>query len=70
MTRLNYFWLRLRCPQLFHEPYFDTQRDVILEWKNHCPTLNKIVFESSNENKAPEWTFDEEAMDWMCSLDE
>ncbi|KAG8727246.1 hypothetical protein FRC12_022675 [Ceratobasidium sp. 428] len=70
MTHLCYFRLRLRCPYLFKDPFYHTQRDVILEWKYHCPSLRKVVFESSSENKTPEWTFDEEAMDWMCSLDE
>lgn len=70
LTRLRCFALRLRCPQLFYEPYFDTQRDVILDWQSYCPTLTKVIFESSGENKAPEWTYDKKAMDWMCSLDE
>ncbi|KAG8703456.1 hypothetical protein FRC08_002832 [Ceratobasidium sp. 394] len=70
MVHLDYFRLRLRCPQLFGESYYHAQRDVILDWKHYCPSLRKVVFESSSEDKTPEWTFDEEAMDWMCSLDE
>lgn len=70
LSRLTYFRLRLWCPMLFRVPSFHSQRDVVLDWRHHCPSLNKIVFESSNETKVPEWTFDEEAMDWVCSVDE
>ncbi|QRV76598.1 hypothetical protein RhiJN_04613 [Ceratobasidium sp. AG-Ba] len=70
LARLEYFRIRLRCPQLFWEHFYHKQRDVILDWACQCPSLKKVVFESSSENKAPEWTFDEEAMDWMCSYDE
>lgn len=70
MSCLSHFRLRLRCPQLFLDPFFHVQRDVVLDWGCYCPSLKKVVFDSSSEVKAPEWTYDEEAMDWMCSLDE
>ncbi|CAE6516531.1 unnamed protein product [Rhizoctonia solani] len=70
LPNMKYFRLRLWCPQLFKEMWFDAQRDVALDWKEYCPTLCKIVFESSSHGKVIEWTFDDEAMDWVCSLDE
>ncbi|KAF8708202.1 hypothetical protein RHS03_04020, partial [Rhizoctonia solani] len=67
---MRHFGLRLRCPQLFGALWFHTQRDVVLDWKEHCPNLCEVTFESSSDDKVMEWAFDEEAMDWGCSLDE
>ncbi|CAE6395752.1 unnamed protein product [Rhizoctonia solani] len=67
---MTYFRLRLRCPQLFQDLWFHTQRDVVLDWKDFCPNLSEVAFESSSDDKLMVWTFDEEAMDWGCSLDE
>ncbi|KAJ1311251.1 hypothetical protein OPQ81_009749 [Rhizoctonia solani] len=70
LPNMKYFRLRLWCPQLFYDLWFHAQREVALDWREYCPSLSKVVFESSSHGKAYEWSFDEEAMDWVCSMDE